>query len=231
MPADEQARLDALHDFGVLDGASERRFDDIAALASTSLDMPIAMISLVAEDRQWAMASVGIERGELPREHAFCHHAILQDEPMVIEDTRADGRFADNPLVTGSSALRFYAAAPLIAAGGFRLGTVCVLDRKPRTLAPHGLEILTLLARQVVDLFELRLAATRLDGALQRLQTMATLIPICSHCRKVRDESNHWSTLERLVQAKTGSRFTHGICPECVREHYPDAAEELLRRS
>jgi hypothetical protein len=86
-----------------------------------------------------------------------------------------------------------------------------------------------MLAVQVVELFELRQTEVQLEGAMQRIRTLATLIPICSHCRKVRDDENHWSTLERLVQAKTGSRFTHGICPECVREHYPDAADELLR--
>ena len=87
------------------------------------------------------------------------------------------------------------------------------------------------IARQTIELLEHRLTAARLGTALARLQTMATLIPICSHCRKVRDEANQWLTLERLVQAKTGSRFTHGICPDCVREHYPAAADELLRNS
>lgn len=224
----ERARLAVLHDYGVLDVAPEQRFDDVAKLASVALDMPIAMVSLVDEQRQWSLAAVGVARGEKPRAGSFCAHAIMSDETLVIEDASADPRFAEG-FSDQDQPLRFYAGAPLIVDTGHRLGTVCVLDRQPRTIGPRERGILELLARQVVELFELRLASARLDHAVERLQTMATLIPICSHCRKVRDESNHWSTLERLVQAKTGSRFTHGICPDCVREHYPDAADDLLR--
>jgi hypothetical protein len=228
-PAHEQARLDALRRYGILDSEPERRFDDIAKLAAAALDMPIAMVSLVDEDRQWSMATVGIERGEVPRAQSFCTHAITQDWTLVIEDTSIDARVS--MIVSDQLQARFYAGAPLITPEGQRVGTVCVIDRTPRTLARRELDILAGLARQTIELLEHRLTAARLGDAQQRLSTMATLIPICSHCRKVRDEGNHWLTLERLVQAKTGSRFTHGICPDCVREHYPAAAEDLLRKS
>jgi hypothetical protein len=230
-PAHEQARLDALHRYGILDSEPERRFDDIAKLAAAALDMPIAMVSFVDDDRQWSMATVGIARGEVSRAQSFCTHAITQDWSLVIEDASIDARVHATALVSGATQARFYAGAPLITPEGQRVGTVCVIDTSPRTLARRELDILAGLARQTVELLEHRLTAARLGEALQRLQTMATLIPICSHCRKVRDEANHWLTLERLVQAKTGSRFTHGICPDCVREHYPAAAEELLRKS
>jgi GAF domain-containing protein len=230
-PAPEQARLDALRRYGILDSEPERRFDDIAKLAAAALDMPIAMVSLVDEDRQWSMATVGIARGEVPRAQSFCTHAITQDWSLVIEDASVDARVHATTLVSGATQARFYAGAPLITPEGHRVGTVCVIDKTPRTLARRELDILSGLARQTIELLEHRLTAARLGEAQQRLQTMATLIPICSHCRKVRDEGNHWLTLERLVQAKTGSRFTHGICPDCVREHYPAAADELLRKS
>lgn len=230
-PSHEQARLDALHRYGILDSEPERRFDDIAKLAAAALDMPIAMVSFVDDERQWSMASVGIARGDVPRAQSFCTHAITQDWLLVIEDTSVDTRVNATVMVSGPAQARFYAGAPLITPEGQRVGTVCVMDQAPRTLARRELDILAGLARQTIELLEHRLTAARLADAQQRLQTMATLIPICSHCRKVRDEGNHWLTLERLVQAKTGSRFTHGICPDCVREHYPAAADELLRKS
>lgn len=230
-PSHEQARLDALLRYGILDSEPERRFDDIAKLAAAALDMPVAMVSLVDDERQWSMATVGIARGEVPRAQSFCTHAITQDWLLVIEDASLDARVNTTAMVSGPAQARFYAGAPLITPEGQRIGTVCVIDRTPRTLARRELDILAGLARQTIELLEHRLTAARLGEAQQRLSTMATLIPICSHCRKVRDEANHWLTLERLVQAKTGSRFTHGICPDCVREHYPAAADELLRKS
>jgi hypothetical protein len=227
----EQARLDALRGYGILDSEPERRFDDIAKLAAAALDMPIAMVSLVDDKRQWSMAAVGIARDEVPRAHSFCTHAITQDWTLVIDDASVDARVSATPIVSGPTQARFYAGAPLITPEGHRVGTVCVIDRVPRTLSRRELEMLASIARQTIELLEHRLTAARLGAAQARLQTMATLIPICSHCRKVRDEANQWLTLERLVQAKTGSRFTHGICPDCVREHYPAAADELLRNS
>lgn len=227
----EQARLEALRSYGILDSVPERRFDNIAKLAATVLDMPISMVSFVDEDRQWSMASVGVLRGEVPRAQSFCTHAIAQTEPLVIADTSSDPRVAHMLAVTGSTNARFYAGAPLRTPQGHNVGTLCVIDRTPRVLTHRELDILSALARQVVELLEHRLTAARLLDAQTRLQTMVSLIPICSHCRKVRDETNQWMTLERLVQAKTGSRFTHGICPDCVREHYPAAADELLRNT
>jgi hypothetical protein len=230
-PSREQLRLDALRLYGVLDCEPERRYDEIANLAAAALDMPIAMVSLVDADRQWPLATVGIARDEVPRSQSFCTHAIGRDEPLVIDDASSDARVSSTLLVTGETKARFYAGAPLVTPQGHHVGTVCVIDRTPRELSPRKLDILVGLARQTIELLEHRLTAARLLDAQARLRTMATLIPICSHCRKVRDESNQWLTLERLVQAKTGSRFTHGICPECVREHYPAAADELLRNS
>jgi hypothetical protein len=167
--------------------------------------------------------------GELPEQLGFGAEVIASTDRLMIEDASADPRFAAHPLVTGPAQCRFFVGAPLELKGGHRIGSLCALGPTPRTLTPREAELVRMLALQVVEVLEQRRTEAQLEGALQRIRTLATLIPICSHCRKVRDEENHWSTLERLVQAKTGSRFTHGICPECVREHYPDAADELLR--
>lgn len=128
----EQERLEALHALRVLDTPPEEAFDDIASLVASRFGTPIALVSLVDDCRQWFKASVGLEARETPREIAFCSIAIQQSKVMVVPDATEDARFRDNPVVLGEPFIRFYAGAPLITAGGFRLGTVCVADSAPR---------------------------------------------------------------------------------------------------
>lgn len=223
------ARVDALTEYAILDSDPEPRFDALTKILSLALDLPVAVISLVDADREWTKAAYGVAPASLPTEPGFAAEAITSGGLSVIEDVAADPRFAAHPLVTGPRQLRFFVGAPLEIECGHRIGSLWALGPEPRTLLPRETELLRTLAQQVVEMLELRRTEAQLEDAVQRIRTLASLIPICSHCRKVRDDENHWSTLERLVQAKTGSRFTHGICPECVREHYPDAADELLR--
>jgi len=113
IPADEAQRLHTLHSYGVLDTPAERAFDDLAALAAHVCQAPIALVSLVDENRQWFKARVGIEATQTPRDIAFCAHAILRpDELLLVRDTSVDGRFQDNPMVTSAPGIRFYAGAP-----------------------------------------------------------------------------------------------------------------------
>ncbi len=156
LPANEAERLQALARYDVLDTPPEQAFDDLTKLASHILDVPIAVVSLVDEARQWFKSSVGIDVRQTPREHAFCAHAILGKDVMVVEDALRDDRFRDNPLVTGGPGFRFYAGAPLLTADGFALGTLCLVDRKPRELTGDQLELLRALARQVVSRLEER---------------------------------------------------------------------------
>lgn len=116
----------------MLDTRPEERFDRITRLASNSFEVPIAVISLVAATRQWFKSSVGIEQTETAREISFCGHAILEPEVFVVLDAATDPRFANSPLVTAKPRIRFYAGAPLVSAKGFHLGTLCLIDRKPR---------------------------------------------------------------------------------------------------
>lgn len=156
-PENEDARLAALHSYAILDTAPEEAFDDLVRIASAICDVPMASVSLIDQDRQWFKARLGIGDSETSRDSAFCAHAILSpDDVMVVPDTHDDVRFHDNPLVQGNPNIRFYAGAPLIDAQGQALGTLCVLDRQPRELNPHQLEALNALSRQAAKLLELR---------------------------------------------------------------------------
>lgn len=155
---DHAKRLSALHALDILDSEAERDFDEIVQLASRICEMPISLISLVDEDRQWFKARVGLDDTETDLSRSICSHAILQDEVFEVEDTLADPRTADNPLCSGSPHLRFYAGAPLITSDGLPLGSLCVLDDKPRRLNDLQRDALTVLARQVVRQMELRKA-------------------------------------------------------------------------
>jgi PAS domain S-box-containing protein len=156
--AREAARLAALEAYAIMDSAPEAAFDDIVAIAAQICQVPMALISLIDSERQWFKAAVGLEVQQTPREIAFCAQAIQQDHALVVEDAAADPRFAANPLVTGDPNLRFYAGAQLLTPDGLALGTLCVLDRRPRQLTDAQLSALQALSRQVITQMELRKA-------------------------------------------------------------------------
>lgn len=146
LPDNETERLAALDATGLVGSGAEAVFDRLTWLATQVTDSPIAMLTLVDEHRQWFKSRVGISFAETPREMAFCSHTILSGEPMMVADTRLDGRFRDNPMVTGAPHIRFYAGVPLVDAEGFRLGALCVMDREPRRLRERELRALGELA-------------------------------------------------------------------------------------
>jgi sigma-B regulation protein RsbU (phosphoserine phosphatase) len=149
IPVDDAERLAALEDLHLLDTAPEERFDRITRLLALVLRVPIAYISLVAADRQWFKSSSGLNVIQTPRATSFCGHAILSDEPLIIPDTAQDERFRDNPIVVGDPYIRFYAGCPLKGPGGYKAGTLCVADRRPRALQEHEIETLREMARIV----------------------------------------------------------------------------------
>ncbi|MDP3718845.1 MAG: GAF domain-containing sensor histidine kinase [Acidobacteriota bacterium] len=156
IPLNEAARLAALDRYQVLDTAPEQAYDDFTQLAARICGVPIALVSLIDKDRQWFKSKVGLEAPQTPREQAFCAHAIVDNQLLVVPDASHDPRFEGNPLVTGDPHIRFYAGAPLVTGEGHGLGTLCVIDRVPRQLSPEQLASLQALSRQLMAQLELR---------------------------------------------------------------------------
>jgi PAS domain S-box-containing protein len=168
----EADRLEVLNRYEILDTPYEKAFDDIAQLATVLLGTPMAAVSLIDEGRQWFKAQIGLGVRQTSRDLAFCAHAILLPDGLVVPDTTADDRFSGNPLVTEAPGLRFYAGEVLTSKEGYPLGTLCVLDTMPRPegLTDHQTFVLKALARQVVSQLELRRAVLDRDQALARLK-------------------------------------------------------------
>lgn len=172
---DEEGRLAALKRYQILDTEIERPFETIVSLVEDVYNLPICAISLLDADRQWLKAQRGLQVCGTPRDLAFCHYAIQQVEPLVVPDTHLDARFASNPLVTGEPHLRAYAGIPLVTPDGYQIGTLCVMDLKPRDFTADELRILSKFARLVVDQLELRLQAgqDQLTGVMSRRSWMS----------------------------------------------------------
>lgn len=143
IPAYDKERLAALREMLILDTPPEERFDKVVEFAAQEFDVPIALISLLDENRQWFKARVGVDVCETARDISFCGHVILQPDLFIIPDSRADERFADNPLVVNPPHVIFYAGAPLTMPSGFVIGTLCIIDHEPRTLDATEMAIFT----------------------------------------------------------------------------------------
>jgi diguanylate cyclase (GGDEF)-like protein/PAS domain S-box-containing protein len=155
-PPYETERLEALRNLEILDTPAEVSLDRITRLVARVLDVPIALVSLVDEDRQWFKSRQGLDAPETPREMAFCAHAILQTTPLVVPDAAEDDRFRDNQLVTGAPHIRFYAGVPIRTSKGFAVGTLCAIDERPRQLTQEEIDTLRDLADIVSREVQLR---------------------------------------------------------------------------
>ncbi len=161
----ETNRLQALRDFQILDTGAEPAFDRLTHIAAAHYGVPIALVSLVDESRQWFKSRLGLDVCETSRAISFCTHAIRSDDPLIVNDASAHPAFAGNPLVTGPPHIRFYAGAPLVAESGARLGTLCIIDHAPRPdFSRSDADVLMALAALVIDEMELRLARVRAEA-------------------------------------------------------------------
>lgn len=204
MEFNEQARLQALRKYKILDTDPEKAFDDLTILASHICETPVALISLIDSERQWFKSKVGVSVNETPREISFCAKAIQQPYLFVVPDASKDPRFSSNPFVVSDPKIRFYAGAPFSSSDGHPLGTLCVVDMVPRQLTPGQESALLALSRQVQAQFELRknlidLRAAleerdraeaerdrtiiELQNALGHVQRLSGLLPACSVCK------------------------------------------------
>ncbi len=178
-------RMAALRRYDILDTPPDGAFDGITSLAAKLLRVPIALTSLVDTDRIWFKSRHGLDVEQIPRDPGLCASAILNSEPYVVEDARLDPRTLGNPLVAGEFGLQFYAAVPLTTSDSFNLGTLCVIDREPRTLLPDEMEILQTLASLVIDQMELRIASRQIAQRNDELRAIneerQAFLAIASH--------------------------------------------------
>jgi excisionase family DNA binding protein len=166
IPGNEGQRLLALERSGLVDTPPEDSFDRLTWLAARSLDAPVALLTLLTPTRQWFKSHHGLDMVDTPRSWAFCNHTILQKGIMVAEDLAADERFAENPAVVGDLGFRFYAGCPVVDPDGFTLGSLCVIDTRPRTLDDTQKQILANLAALASDEIKLRITDRQLRWAL-----------------------------------------------------------------
>lgn len=250
-PWTEADRLTALARYGIINTPREPEFDDVVRLAANVFEAPIAVVNLIAAGRQWFKAEVGIGADELPLDASICAHAIRQSGNLVVPDLAQDARFASNPLVTGDAGLRFYAGALLNTPEGLPLGTVCVLDTKPRPDGITDSQRLTLevLARQVMTQLELRRALKQRDERAERLhtevqgrgdaeaaleQTTRRLNAVLSNTRMavfLMDERQHCTYANAAAEALTGYKFAEmqgRTLHEVVHHKKPDGSHYPL---
>jgi GAF domain-containing protein len=257
-PANEAERLAALRRYHILDTPPEAAFDRITTLAARLFDVPIALVSLVDDSRAWFKSCYGFNLPEVPRDATICSFALLYNDVLVVPDAQQDDRFTCNPFVQSDPGLHFYAGAPLLTRDGFNLGTLCLLDMKPRTaLTDAQKATLSDLAAMVVDELELRLAARRIaqtDAALlQMTQGVATVTgeaffhALVQHFTKVlgveyayigllRDEAAGVETIAACAKGEIVDNFTYWLrdtpCQEVIQQRklccYPSRVQDLF---
>lgn len=227
----EAERLAALRHHEILDTPPDGAFDRVTALAARHFDVPVALVSLVDEDRIWFKSRHGLDAQEIPRSPGLCASVILSDEAYVVTNALEDPRTLANPLVAGAMGLRFYAAAPLITYDGHRLGTINVIDFAPRDFDEAGARALQQFAGIVMDQMEVRLSARKALSTLSQLvlgagesDDMQRLITVSAWSRKVQVQGR-WLSFEEFLVDTLGIPITHGIDPEAAQafHHRMDA--------
>lgn len=220
IPDSEPERLKELYKYELLDTVYEREFDEIVSLASKICNVPISLITLVDMNRQWFKAKKGLEITETTRDISFCSHAILDDKMFEVKDAALDERFFDNPLVQEEPKIRYYGGMPLITTSGFRIGTLCVIDRIPRELDEEQTFALKVLSSQVMTMFELRARNKELSKVMDVLhRSMA----IMAH-----DIRGPLSSLKSVIDFKNEGFFSEEEAQE-LDKLLPNQLDNTLR--
>jgi len=222
VPSDEEGRQRALERYEVLDSPPERFYDDVTMLAAAICGTPIAMVSLIDNDRQWHKAKLGVDNTETHRKDAFCAHTIMTpDLPLVVSDATADERFKDSALVMEEPQIRFYAGAPLVTPEGFALGALCVIDTAPREISPEQLTALEALARTVSAHLEQRRHIAALEDSI--LERDAHVSALEDHQRALEQSSSRYQK-DSLIDP-----VTHGPNRRACEIHLQDEHERASR--
>jgi PAS domain S-box-containing protein len=226
LPDNEAARVKALCQLNILDTAPEPAFDDLTRLAAYICQTPVALVTLVDRDRLWFKSKVGLDISEISRDATFCAQAILQSEPLVVNDAQQDEQFAHIPLVQADPAVRFYAGAPLITAEGYGLGTLCVLDYAPRQLDSTQLEALQALARQVIAQLELRRSLTELTETQNR---SSDILESITDAFLALDDEWRFTYINRQAEVLLRRSRTE-LLGRCIWEEFSDLVDSALYR-
>lgn len=225
LPKNEAARLSALKGLEILDTPEEEMFDEITKLASMICDAPISLVSLIDETRQWFKSHHGLRARETPRSLAFCSHAILGDELFVVPNAKRDNRFKNNPLVNGDPHVIFYAGIPLALDDQIKLGTLCVIDNKPRELNEEQLQMLRLLGKQTVRLLQMRKDRDKLEiekkSAERATAAKRDFIAAISH--DIRNPLNSLLGMSEMIKDQPIPELVHTYV-----EHIQNAGEVIL---
>ncbi|MBA3521223.1 MAG: GAF domain-containing protein [Gemmatimonadales bacterium] len=224
----ETDRLAALHGYEILDTPPDGAFDRVTALAARHFGVPVALVSLVDEDRIWFKSRYGLQADQIPRSPGLCASVIMSNDSYVVRNAIEDPRTLANPLVAGEMGVRFYAAAPLITHDGHRLGTMNIIDFTPREFDAESQETLREFAGLVMDQMEVRLSArntiaalTRIFQGAERTDDLKRLITVCAWSRKIRVD-DEWISFEEFLVSRLGLSVSHGIAPETEEQLHAD---------
>ena len=222
-PENENDRLKALRDYEILNSLSEQEFDRITELASLICDVPISLVSLVDEKRQWFKSALGLDVRETSRDLAFCQYTIMEPSYFEVEDATRDERFKDNALVTGDPNIRFYAGYPLIDPKGYALGTLCVIDRVPKTLTAKQKRALELLAAEVMELIVER-------RKKEELKSFETLFESSNDLVFVGGQDGYFKKLNPAFEKVFGWSIEHLLNTSAFEFYHPDDIEDTKKQ-